>query len=142
MGALIIAQRLSRPGARLGQALIWLAVPVLAMGSFAAVTLLAAAPAAREHLVYGVSSSVCTYYIAILSVPPFLGAWWVMKRLAPTRPLAAGAACGLVAGALGALAYALHCPEMGAPFVGIWYSLGMLIPAITGALSGPLLLRW
>jgi hypothetical protein len=141
-GALIVAQRLSRPGARLGHALIWLAAPVLAIWLLATVALLAAAPVAREHLIYGISASVCPYYIALLSVPAFIAAWWAMKGLAPTRPLAAGAASGLVAGALGALAYALHCPEMAAPFLGIWYVQGMLIPAIAGALLGPFLLRW
>jgi hypothetical protein len=40
------------------------------------------------------------------------------------------------------LAYALYCPEMAAPFVAIWYLLGMLIPAAAGAVLGPLLLRW
>jgi hypothetical protein len=31
---------------------------------------------------------------------------------------------------------------MAAPFIGIWYLLGMLIPAAAGALVGPRLLRW
>jgi hypothetical protein len=31
---------------------------------------------------------------------------------------------------------------MAAPFLGIWYLLGMLIPAAVGALIGPLVLRW
>jgi hypothetical protein len=35
-----------------------------------------------------------------------------------------------------------HCPEMAAPFLGIWYVAGMAIPALAGALLGPRLLRW
>jgi hypothetical protein len=31
---------------------------------------------------------------------------------------------------------------MAAPFIGIWYLLGMLIPAVIGASIGPRLLRW
>ena len=65
-----------------------------------------------------------------------------MKGLAPTRLRWAGAAAGLLAGAGGALVYALHCPEMAAPFIGIWYLLGMLIPTTIGALVGPRVLRW
>ena len=65
-----------------------------------------------------------------------------MKGLAPTRLALAGAAAGLLAGAGGALIYALHCPEMAAPFLAIWYLLGMLIPTAVGALLGPRLLRW
>ena len=67
---------------------------------------------------------------------------WAMKGLAPTRLVLAGAAAGLLSGAGGALVYALYCIEMAAPFIGIWYLLGMLIPAVAGALIGPRLLRW
>lgn len=141
-GALLTALRLSRPGARLGNALWWLAVPVLAMWLLAAIALIGAEPAARARLIYGVSWTVCPFYIAALSVPAFVAAWWAMQGLAPTRPLWAGAAAGLVAGAVGALAYALYCPEMAAPFIGIWYLSGMLIPACVGVVLGPWLLRW
>jgi len=65
-----------------------------------------------------------------------------MRGLAPTRPAQAGGAAGLLAGAAGAAVYALHCPEMAAPFLGIWYVLGMAIPALLGAVLGPRLLRW
>lgn len=44
--------------------------------------------------------------------------------------------------AVGALVYALRCPEMAAPFLGIWYLLGILIPTALGAMLGPPLLRW
>jgi hypothetical protein len=43
---------------------------------------------------------------------------------------------------LGAVVYSLHCPEMGAPFIGTWYLLGMLIPTLIGAALGRTLLRW
>jgi hypothetical protein len=141
-GALVAAQRLSLPGARVGQAAWWLALPVLALWLLGAVTLLGAEPAARATLIFGVSWTVCPLYIAALSVPGFIAVWWAMRGLAPTRPLAAGAAGGLAAGALGAMVYALYCIEMAAPFLGIWYLVGMMIPAVVGAALGPLLLRW
>ena len=71
-----------------------------------------------------------------------MATFWVMKGLAPTRPAWAGASAGLLAGALAALVYALHCPESGAPFIGIWYVVGIAIPAAVGALLGPRTLRW
>ena len=46
------------------------------------------------------------------------------------------------AGALGALVYALHCPEMATPFLAVWYVAGMAIPTALGAVLGPRLLRW
>jgi hypothetical protein len=78
----------------------------------------------------------------MLSLPTFVGAMWAMKGLAPTRLVLAGASAGLLAGAVGTLVYALHCPEMDAPFLATWYLLGMLIPTATGALIGPRMLRW
>ena len=65
-----------------------------------------------------------------------------MKGLAPTRLALAGAAAGLLSGATAALVYALHCPEMEAPFLGVWYVAGMAVPFVVGALLGPLVLRW
>ena len=76
------------------------------------------------------------------AVPLFCALLWAMRGLAPTRPALAGAAAGWLSGAVAALTYALHCPELGAPFLGIWYPLGMLIPAAAGALIGVRLLRW
>jgi hypothetical protein len=65
-----------------------------------------------------------------------------MKGLAPTRLRLAGAAMGFAAGAMGALVYSVHCPELAAPFLGFWYLLGMLIPTAIGMALGPRLLRW
>ncbi len=141
-GALMAALRLSRPGVRLGRVPLVMAAPVLAMALLAAVLLLNAAPESRSYLLFGVSWRVCPFNIAALSVPAFVATLWAMKGLAPTRPVWAGAASGLLAGTLGALAYSLYCPEMAAPFIAIWYLLGMLIPAVAGGMMGPAVLRW
>ena len=140
--AILAVLRLSRPGAPLGRMPALLAAPVLAMWLLAAVVLLAAVPADRGELLLGFSAASCPFAIALLSVPLFVAALWAMKGLAPTRLALAGAASGLLAGAGGALVYALYCPEMAAPFIGTWYLLGMLIPTALGALLGPRLLRW
>ncbi|MFO1333443.1 MAG: NrsF family protein, partial [Rubrivivax sp.] len=55
---------------------------------------------------------------------------------------AAGFAAGLLAGAIGALAYALACTEMAMSFVAAWYTLGILMVGALGALLGPRVLRW
>jgi hypothetical protein len=141
-GALLATLRLSRPGVRLGRAPAAIAAPVLAMWLLAAVVLFGAAPAEREQLVFGATWADCPLYVAILSMPAFGALLWAMKGYAPTRPALAGAAAGLLSGAGGALVYALHCPEMAAPFLGIWYLLGILIPTALGAMLGPRLLRW
>jgi len=139
---LLAAMRLSRPGMALGRLGSALAAPVLAIWLLAGLSLLGAAPEDRGMLIWGETWSACLVNIPMLSVPAFIGLLWVMKTLAPVRPVLAGTAAGLLAGALSAVIYALHCPELAAPFIGIWYTLGMLIPAMLGAIVGPRLLRW
>ena len=104
--------------------------------------LLAAEPAARPSLVLGQTWQDCGYRIAALSAPVFVAVLLAMRGLAPTRLRLAGAAAGLLAGAAGALVYAMHCPELAAPFLAVWYVLGVSIPAALGALIGPRVLRW
>ena len=140
-GALFAAVRLSRPGVAIGRVGAMLAAPVLAIWVLAALALLGA-PEDRAMLIWGETWADCLVNIPMLSVPAFVAVLWVMKTLAPVQPALAGAAAGLLAGALGAIIYALHCPELAAPFIGLWYLLGMLIPAALGAVIGPRLLRW
>lgn len=140
-GALLAAVRLSRPGVALGRAGAMMVAPVLAIWVLAALALLGA-PADRATLIWGETWKVCLFNIPMLSVPAFVAVFGVMKTLAPVRPALAGAAAGLLAGTLGATVYALHCPELAAPFIGLWYLLGILTPAALGAVIGPRLLRW
>jgi hypothetical protein len=142
VGALMAATRLSRPGVRLGKVPLALATPVVALWLLAAYVLIGAAPEERTTMILGRTWNVCPFLIAMLSLPTFGGTLWAMRGLAPTRPVLAGGAAGLLAGAVATTVYALHCPEMAAPFLAVWYVSGMLIPAVTGALLGPRLLRW
>jgi hypothetical protein len=142
VGGLLAAQRLARPGGALAGVRWALVVPPVALWMLAAAALVAADAGARLDLVRGVSWTECSVNIAVLALPVFVAMLWWMKGLAPTRLRLSGAAAGLAAGAVGALVYTLHCPELAAPFLGIWYVLGMLLPAAAGALLGPFLLRW
>lgn len=140
-GALVVA-RLGRPGATLGRLPLLLALPIVAMWVLGMVVLVGAPPEERTALIRGVSWTVCSANIAALSLPVFVAVIVWQRRLAPTMLRRAGAAGGFAAGAIGALVYTLHCPELEAPFLGLWYVLGMLVPAAGGALLGPRLLRW
>ncbi len=93
-------------------------------------------------MIFGQTAGVCPFRIALISTPLFVGIFWAIRGLAPTRLRLAGAAGGFAAGSLGALVYSLHCPELAAPFLGIWYVLGIAIPTAVGAWAGPRLLRW
>jgi hypothetical protein len=140
--SLLAVLRLSRPGMRLAWVPSALIAPVLAMWVLAASVLMRADPLQREQLFFGDTWTSCPFLVAMLSVPAFVALLWAMRGLAPTRLGLAGAAAGFLSGAIGALVYCLHCPEMAAPFLGFWYLIGMLIPSAVGALLGPRLLRW
>jgi hypothetical protein len=138
----VTALRLARPGLRLGLAPMGIPVAVIAMWVLAVVALVAASPQNRARLILGATAGVCPFLIALIAAPLLIALLWVMRTLAPTRLRWAGAASGFTAGSIGALVYTLHCPELAAPFLGIWYLLGMLIPTAIGAWLGPRLLRW
>ncbi len=134
--------RLARPGVQMGLAVIWIAVPVLAIWLLALANLVLAAPEARLPLLLGATWRTCPISIGMMSLPAFIAIVWAFRGLAPTALRRAGAAAGLTAGALGAAVYGLHCPELAAPFLAVWYVIGIALPAIMGALLGPQLLRW
>lgn len=134
--------RVSRPGVPLAWALCLVAAPPLVLWVAAAAMLVDLDPAQRAAVVLGQTWKSCPFLIALLSLPPFLGILWAMRGLAPTRLRLAGALGGFLSGALAACVYSLHCPELAAPFVATWYLLGISIPALAGALFGPVLLRW
>lgn len=134
--------RLASPGRRVGSAAIAIGAPV-ALLWLAAIAALWAAPAElRLPLLLGRSWHSCPFNIALLSIPTFASVFWAMRGLAPTRLRAAGAAGGLLAGALATMAYCMHCPEMAVPFWAVWYVLGLALPTLFGAVLGPRLLRW
>ena len=140
--ALVLAARMARPGARATGRALALAVPLLIMWLLAAAALYATADAERGALVFGTTWQVCPFSIAFLSLPLLAALLWAFKGMAPTRPALAGATAGFLSGATAALIYSLHCPELGAPFLGIWYPLGMLLPAAAGMILGSRMLRW
>jgi hypothetical protein len=142
VAAMWMAARLSRPGAHVGVASIAVAAPFVVLWLMAAAALLNAEPAARVDLVLGSTWSTCVRDIALMALPAFVATFWAMRGLAPTRLALAGAAGGLMAGGIGAMIYALRCPEMESPFLAVWYVAGIGVSAAAGALLGPRLLRW
>ena len=140
--ALLLTLRLSRPGMPTGK--LWTALPLpwLVIAAMAIATLVPAGPDERWPLVMGKTWMSCALNIAWVSAPVLAGMLWAVKGMAPTRPALAGACAGLASAGAGAMVYALHCPEMQAPFLAVWYMLGMLIPTALGAVVGARLLRW
>ena len=127
-----LATRLARPDAPEGSHR-WLAVAALpaALGLVWSAT----GPAVGAPL-------ACVTAILLLSLVPLALALLVLRRGAPARPDAAGAAAGLLAGGLAVLGYALYCPIDSLAYVALWYGLGVMAVAALGAGLGRLALRW
>jgi hypothetical protein len=138
---LVILNRQARAGADSRTPIMALAAPVVVMVVLASIAL-SAPQADTAEMVMGVSWMVCPWLILALSLPIFIGLFWALRRLAPTRLTLAGASAGLVAGASAATIYGFHCIEMAAPFILIWYTLGIAVAAGFGALFGRWMLRW
>jgi hypothetical protein len=136
-----LVERAGRPGADMSRPTLLLALPVLATALLAALQM-SAAEADVHRLVMGHSSRVCAVLVTLTALPTLAATFWALRRLAPTRLTLAGAGAGLFAGAAGAFVYSFHCTEGSAPFIGIWYTLGIALTAGIGASSGRHLLRW
>lgn len=142
LAAAWLAARLGRPVPRVGAPLAALAAVLVAALGVGLGSWWQTPAAERAAALMGHSALQCPWNVLGLALPALAVALWALRGLAPTRPVAAGAAAGLLAGALGALGYALACTEPALPFVAAWYTLGMLMTATLGALLGPRLLRW
>lgn len=90
----------------------------------------------------GQTALVCPWLITLTSLPLLAVLLGTMRQFAPRSPMMAGLAAGLVAGGFGAAIYALFCAETGMMFMAVWYSLGIAIMAMLGAVLGQRLLRW
>ncbi|KAF1067263.1 DUF1109 domain-containing protein [Variovorax sp.] len=140
--AFVMVQRLARPGVPVRRAWIGAVLPVLAVWALAVVAWFDTPMEGRMPSLMGQSWRVCAMSIAVMALPVFVGAMAALRSLAPTRPALAGAAAGALAGGVGAAVYALHCMELTAPFLAVWYVSGIAVPVLVGALLGPRLLRW
>lgn len=141
-GAAWLTARLGRPVARTRGPLMVLLLVAAAMALLGLVAVAAAPAGERLAAVLGHSWASCPTNVLLLALPTLAGAFWALRGLAPTRPRAAGLAAGLLAGSVGAFGYALSCTELSAAFVAVWYSLGIGLAGVLGAVLGPWLLRW
>ncbi len=134
--------RLVRPGADIRRIALMLAI-VPALLAAASLAELLAVPAAEwgQRLV-GTNAIFCLKSIPFLATAPLVAALLALRQGAPEHPALAGAAAGLLAGAIGAACYATHCPDDSPLFVAAWYTLAIGFVAAIGAVTGRRLLRW
>ena len=137
--------RSARPG--LENVTNWALVlfPFLAAIAVALAMLLLGSPEAWKGMLLGarrVSSAHCVLCIPLFAGVPLAALIWALRKGAPTRLKLCGAIAGIVAGGIGAAAYALSCTSDTIPFIAIWYGAAIAICALVGVQVGPSLLRW
>lgn len=140
--ALLLTARLARPAARWAGPAAALVAVALVMAGYALWHWLQLEPPDRPAALLGRTWASCPWIVLGVSLPTLAALLMALRQLAPTRPALAGLAAGLLAGAVGALAYALHCPELSPTFVAVWYSAGIGLAGALGAALGPRVLRW
>jgi hypothetical protein len=90
----------------------------------------------------GMNGLMCFASIIALSIIPLTAALYALRQGAPASPAAAGAVGGLLAGAIGAAVFAMHCTDDSPLFVAIWYALAIAFMSMLGLMVGRQVLRW
>ena len=141
MGTALLV-KLIRPGQDGPRLFTLIFLPFVATGLAGAVALAREPSAGWERMVLGTQWATCLFCIPLFAIVPFAVLIWALRKGATTNLKRTGAIAGLVAGALGAAAYAFHCPDDSLPFIAIWYGAMVLLCAWIGAVLGSRLLRW
>ena len=141
VGAALL-ERLMRPGQDGRKLFAFVFLPFLVVMCAGLASLIFGQPMAWGRMIFGMQWATCLLCIPLFAVVPFAALIWALRKGAPTNLRRAGAIAGLVAGALGATAYAFHCPDDSVPFIAIWYGTLVALCGAIGASVGPRLLRW
>ena len=90
----------------------------------------------------GTNNLFCLIFIPLIGVAPLAVFLATLRYGAPRRPATAGAVAGLLAGAVSATFYALHCPDDSPLFLSVWYTAAITILAVIGAMVAPRIAQW
>jgi len=140
--AFALIRALSTPGAATGRAAAWMfAAPLLV--AVAVILELSVIPEADwGRRLVGSNMMICVSFIPLIGLGPLAVFLGMLRYGAPTRPVLAGAAAGLLAGGLAATFYAAHCFDDSPLFVATWYTIAIAFLTALGALGGRFFVRW
>jgi hypothetical protein len=142
IAAVVIVLRLVQPGqSPRGALLVAAAAPAIMVAALAYELMMVPHSEWLVRLA-GVHWYVCVMNMVLLALPMLAAILFGLRYGAPTRPALAGAAAGLLAGALSATLYISHCPDDSPIFVAAWFTLAIAIATAIGALLGARVLRW
>jgi hypothetical protein len=120
-------------------------LPFLAAIAAALAMLLLVTPETWTLMLRGrtsVSPERCLACVVFFAIIPFAALVWAVRQGAPTGLRLSGAIAGVVAGGLGAAAYAFACASDTIPFIAVFFGAAIALCAFIGAQLGPRLLRW
>jgi hypothetical protein len=137
-----VALRLSRPTTTPLSAMRALLVPALLLLGAVVYELVTIPASAWPSRAMGMNGVMCLANIISLSVVPLTAASYALRQGAPLSPGVRGAVGGLLAGALGATVFAMHCTNDSPLFVAIWYALAIGLMSMFGLAVGRHVLRW
>jgi hypothetical protein len=140
--AAVLVARLARPDAASG---LWgwalLIAPLLLVAGSSADMIASPTNLWMTKLI-GANAAACVALILLLSIVPLAALLSALSQGAPAEPGVTGAVAGIVAGALAATLYAMHCTDDSPLFVATWYTIAIGIMALAGSVLGKRLLRW
>jgi hypothetical protein len=141
-----LLNRAIRPGLEDRTNWLLISLPFLGAIAVALAMLLLGQPQATGAMLRGatkVSSVRCLLCIVFFAAIPLVALIGTLRsKGAPTRLKLCGGIAGIVAGGIGAAAYAFNCASDTIPFIAIWYGAAIVLCAIIGAQLGPRVLRW
>jgi hypothetical protein len=140
--AAVLLKRTGRPGMSLGGRQWLLSLPVVLVAAGVLAELIANPPEAWATLAMGRNALKCLAIIPLLSVAPLGCLVHALRLSAPGHPGLAGVVAGLMAGAISATLYALHCDDDSPLFILSWYLPAIAIVVLVGYGLGNRLLRW
>ena len=141
-GALVLVMRMSRPGAPLKGELALIALAPALLAVAVGLEFFAIPPDQWSRRWIGSNSLVCLTFIPLIGIVPLAVFVAALRHGAPTRPGAAGAVAGLLAGGIAATFYAAHCTDDSPFFVATWYPIAIAMLTACGFVLGRRFCRW
>ncbi len=141
-GAFALVTRMSSPGARLKGALALVALAPALLAVAVGLEFFVIPPDQWSQRWIGSNSMVCLTFIPLIGIAPLAVFVAALRHGAPTRPGAAGAVAGLLAGGIAATFYAAHCTDDLPFFVATWYPIAIAMLTACGLVLGRRFCRW
>lgn len=133
---------LSRPEGNVRSTLpLLFAAPALLIAAVV-MELLAVPPETWSESLVGTSNVYCLALIIVIGILPLAILLLALRHGAPFSPGIAGAVAGLLAGAIAATIYVVHCVDDSPLFVATWYTTAIAGLSGLGAIAAQRLVRW